>query len=92
MIQPILTAWKYAERNKQTQKRLFTIISRGFINPIDSKYRTLEPTWSIVIECVIRRELTLWKGCVIVAIQGHSQHCEWPSWARITQPFYSIKF
>ena len=34
-------------------------------------------------------ELTLKKGCVILANEGHSQYCEWPLLARITQPFYS---
>ena len=37
MIQPNVTNCMEIRRKKQTQKRLFTIISRGFVNPIDSK-------------------------------------------------------
>ena len=32
----------------------------------------------------------LYKDCVIVSNEGHSQYFEWPSLARITQPFYSV--
>ena len=45
--------------------------------------------WS-ALEWVIRSELTLWKGCVILANEGHSEYWEWPLLARITQPFYSV--
>jgi hypothetical protein len=37
-----------------------------------------------------RSELMLFKGCVIVAYEGHTQYCEWPLLERITQPFYSV--
>ena len=39
---------------------------------------------------VIRSELTLYKGCVNVANEGHSQYFEWPSLATFSQPFYSV--
>ena len=32
----------------------------------------------------------LQKDCMIVANEGHSKYFEWPSLAKITQPFYSI--
>ena len=42
------------------------------------------------LEQVIRSELTLQKGWVILANEGHSQYCEWQLLARITQRFYIV--
>jgi hypothetical protein len=54
-------------------------MGKWFYNPIDAN-----------LEWIIRSELTQWKSCVILDNEGHSQNCEWPSLARITQPFYSV--
>ena len=42
------------------------------------------------LEWILRSELMLKKGWVILANKSQSQNCEWPSLARIPQPFYSI--
>ena len=46
----------------------------------------------LVFEWVIRSELSLQKCCENLANDGHLQYCEWPSLARITQPFYSVNW
>ena len=57
-----------------------------FIQKTEKHLQTKSPQ----LLCYRLGELTLYKVCVFLANEGHSQYSKWLSLATISQPFYSV--